>query len=53
MVHDGENRAAGAGLGVARGEDETLNARMEDGAGAHGAGFEGAEERAAKQTIIA
>jgi hypothetical protein len=52
MVHDGEHGAAGAGLGVARGEDEARDARMEDGSGAHGAGLEGAEERAAEQAIV-
>ena len=47
MVHDAEDRAAGAGLGVGRGVDEAGDARVEDGAGAHGAGLERDVEGAA------
>jgi hypothetical protein len=41
-----EDGAAGAGFGVGRGVDEAGEARVEDGAGAHGAGFEGDVEGA-------
>jgi len=47
VVDDGEYGAAGAGLGVGRGVDEACDAGVEDGAGAHGAGFEGDVEGAA------
>jgi len=40
VVHDGKNRAAGAGFGIRRGVDEAGDAGVEDGSGAHGAGFE-------------
>ena len=53
MVHDGEHGAAGAGFGVAGGEDQAGDARVEDGAGAHGAGFERAVERAAGEAVVA
>jgi hypothetical protein len=47
VVHDGEDGAAGAGFGVGCGVDEARDASMEDGAGTHGAGFEGDVEGAA------
>ena len=42
-------RAAGAGFGVGRGVDEAGDAGVEDGSGAHGAGFEGDVEGAASR----
>ena len=47
VVEDAEDRTAGAGLGVGRGVDQACDAGVEDGAGAHGAGFEGDVEGAA------
>jgi hypothetical protein len=47
VVHDGEDGAAGPGLGVGGGVDESGDAGVEDGSGAHGAGFEGDIEGAA------
>ena len=47
VVHDGEDGAAGAGLGVGGGVDEAGDAGVEDGSGAHGAGLEGDVEGAA------
>ena len=47
VVHDGEDAAAGSGFGVVGGVDEAGDAGVEDGSGAHGAGFEGDVEGAA------
>src|ERR1700750_3223444 len=47
MVYDSENAAAGSGLGIVGGVDESCNAPVQDGAGAHGAGFERDVEGAA------
>lgn len=47
VVHDAENRAAGAGFGVGGRVDEAGDARVQDGAGAHGARFERDVEGAA------
>ena len=47
MIHDGENRATGSGLGVAGGEDEACDARVQNGSRAHGTGLQRAVERAA------
>jgi len=56
VVHYAENRAACSGFGIAGGEDEAGDAGVEDGAGAHSAGFEGAIEGAAafgsKEAIV-
>ena len=53
VVEDAEDRAAGSGLGVGRGVDQAADAGVEDGAGTHGAGFEGDVEGAAfGQAII-
>jgi hypothetical protein len=52
MVHDGEDRAAGAGFGVGRGVDEATDAGVEDGSGAHGAGLEGGVEGAVFEAIV-
>jgi len=52
MVHDAEDGAAGAGLGVGCGVDEARDAGVEDGAGTHGAGFEGDVESAASVAVI-
>jgi len=52
VVHDGEGGATGASLGIARSKDEARDASVEDGSGAHGAGLEGAEERAAEKAIV-
>ena len=57
VIEDGENGAAGTGFEVRRGVDETRDAGVEDGAGAHGTGLEGADEGAAalgsQETIVA
>src|SRR6266849_1314739 len=50
QIHDA---AAGAGLGVGRAIHEPRDARMHDGARAHGAGLERHVERAAFQTVVA
>ena len=42
--------SGGAGLGVPGAEDDAVDARGEDCSGAHGAGFEGDDERAAAQS---
>lgn len=47
VVHDVEDRAAGAGFGVGCGVDEAIDAGVEDGSGTHGAGLEGDVEGAA------
>jgi hypothetical protein len=56
VVHDAEDAAAGSGFGVVGGVDEAGDAGVEDGSGAHGAGFEGDVESAAtffcKEAIV-
>ena len=52
MIHDGEHAAAGSGFGVGGGVDEATDARVEDGSGAHGAGFEGDVEGAVCEAIV-
>ena len=52
VVHDGEDAAAGPGLGVGSGVDQARDAGVQDGAGAHGAGLERAEERAVEQAVV-
>jgi len=52
MIDDAKDRAAGPGFGIAGGEDQACDAGMEDGAGAHRARFEGAEERAAFAVLV-
>lgn len=57
VVHYAEDGAARAGFWIGRSVDEASDARVEDGAGAHGAGFERDVERAAfvlfvQQTIV-
>jgi hypothetical protein len=53
MVHDGEDGAAGSGFGVGCGVNEASNARVENGSGAHGAGFECGVEGAVFESIVA
>ncbi len=53
MVEDGEDAAAGTGFGVCGTVDEAGDACMKDGAGAHGAGLEGAEEGAPGKAVVA
>ena len=53
MVHDGEDAAAGSGLGVGGGVDEATDAGVEDGSGAHGTGFEGDVEGAVVEAVVA
>ena len=50
--HDGEHAAAGSGFGVGCGVDEAADARVEDGSGAHGAGFEGDVEGAVVEAVV-
>lgn len=52
VVHHGENGAARSCFGIAGGEDEACDARMEYGSGTHGAGFKGAVEGAAGEAIV-
>jgi hypothetical protein len=53
MVHDGQNRARRAGLGIAGSKDQPVKPRMDHGPGAHGAGLQRHIERAAVETIVA
>jgi hypothetical protein len=53
MVHDGENRAAGPGFGIACGVDEAGDASVKDGSGAHGAWFERDVESAVFDAVVA
>jgi len=53
MVHDGEDGTTGACFGVGCGVDETRDACVEYGSGAHGAGFECGVEGAVFQAIVA
>ena len=52
VVHYAEDAAAGSGFGVVGGVDEAGYAGVEDGSGAHGAGFEGDVEGAAGEAIV-
>ena len=52
VVHDGEDRAAGSGFGVGGGVDESTDTGVEDGSGAHGAGFEGGVEGAVFEAVV-
>jgi hypothetical protein len=52
VVHDGKDRAAGPGFGVGRGVDEAADAGVEDGSGAHGAGFERGVEGAVFEAVV-
>jgi hypothetical protein len=52
MVHDGEDRAAGSGFGIGGGVDEARDAGVEDGSGAHGAGFECCVEGAVFEAVV-
>ena len=52
MVEDGEDRAAGSGLGVGRGVDEAVDAGMDDGSGTHGAGLECGVEGAVFEAVV-
>ena len=52
VVHDAEDAAAGSGFGVVGGVDEAGDAGVEDGSGAHGAGFEGDVEGAAGEPVV-
>jgi len=53
VVEDGEDGTAGSGFGVGRGVDEPRDARVDDGSGAHGAGFEGDVEGAVFEAVVA
>ncbi len=53
VVHDAEDAAAGSGFGVGCGVDEAGDAGVEDGSGAHGAGFEGGVEGAVFEAVVA
>ena len=53
VVEHREHRAAGAGLGIGGGEDQAVEAGVNHGSGAHGAGFERDVERAAREPIVA
>ncbi len=53
VVEDGERAAAGAGLGVGGGVEEAADARVKNGAGAHGAGLERGVEVAVEQAVVA
>ena len=50
VAQDVAQGAGCAGLGVPGAEDDAVDARGEDGPGAHGAGLEGDDERAAAQS---
>jgi hypothetical protein len=52
VVHDGEDRAAGSGFGVGGSVDEATDAGVQDGSGAHGAGFEGGVESAVFEAVV-
>ncbi len=52
MVDDLEDGAACSGLGVWGAKNQPCNSCVEDGAGTHGAGFQGGIEGATKETII-
>jgi hypothetical protein len=52
VVHDGEDRTAGSGFGIGGGVDEAREARVEDGSGAHGTGFEGGVEGAVFEAVV-
>jgi len=52
MIEDREHRAGGACFGVGGGEDEAVEAGVDHGSGAHGAGLKRDIERAAEETIV-
>ena len=52
VVHDGEDGTAGSGFGVGGGVDEAGDAGVEDGSGAHGAGFERGVEGAVFEAVV-
>lgn len=52
MVHDAKDTAAGSGFGVGGGVDQAGDAGVEDGSGAHGAGFEGDVEDAVVEAVV-
>jgi hypothetical protein len=52
VVHDGEDTTAGSGFGIGCGIDEARDAGVEDGSGAHGAGFEGGVEGAVFEAVV-
>lgn len=52
MIHDGEDGAAGSRFGVGGGVDETGYAGVEDGSGAHGAGFQRGVEGAIFEAVV-
>ncbi len=53
MIQDRQHGTAGAGLGICRREYEAIEARMNQGSGTHSAGFEGREDRAVVETVVA
>ena len=52
MVHHGEYRSAGPGLGVVGGVDEASDAGVKDGSGTHGAGLERGVKGAAFEAVV-
>jgi hypothetical protein len=52
MIENGQNAAASSGFGVGSGVDQTAEACVENGSGAHGAGFESSVEGAVFETIV-
>ncbi len=52
VIEDGEDGAAGSGFGVGGGVDEAGDAGVEDGSGAHGAGFECGVESAVFEPVV-
>lgn len=53
VIEDGELGSDGAAFGIVGAVDEALDAGLDDGAGAHGAGFDGDVQRCAEQAVIA
>ena len=52
MIHDFQNRAASTCFGICCGIDKATEAGVEDGPGAHGAGFERDDKRAAGKAVV-
>jgi len=52
VVHDREDAAAGSSLGIVGGVDEASDAGVEDGSGAHGAGFERGVEGTVFEAVV-
>lgn len=52
VVHHVEDGATGTGFGIGCAEDESCDSGVEDGAGAHGAGFERGVQGAAKEAVV-